>query len=74
MTSSGEIKKKAAIDANVPQDCMACRVIGTASLGTVGLYALHQSRAHQPGTIFGKRIMAGVGILFLGASAVRLLR
>ncbi|KAI0319582.1 hypothetical protein OF83DRAFT_768444, partial [Amylostereum chailletii] len=43
-------------------------------LGTVGLCVLHHFRARQPGTIFGERIMAGVGVLFLGASAVRLFR
>ena len=45
-----------------PQDCMACRVIGTAALGGVGIYALNMSRAHAPGSLVGKRIMAGVGV------------
>ncbi|PCH37575.1 hypothetical protein WOLCODRAFT_84404 [Wolfiporia cocos MD-104 SS10] len=44
------------------QDCLACRVIGTAALGGAGIYALNQSRAHQPGSMVGKRIMAGVGV------------
>ena len=56
----------------IPQrDCLACRVTGTIALGTVGAYALHMSRAHQPGSVFGKRIMAGVGAVFLGLSALR---
>ena len=45
-----------------PEDCLACRVIGTAALGGVGVYALQQSRAHAPGSVVGKRIMAGVGV------------
>ena len=45
-----------------PQDCLACRVIGTAALGGVGIYALNMSRAHAPGSLVGKRIMAGVGV------------
>ena len=45
-----------------PKDCMACRVIGTGALGGVGVYALNQSRAHAPGSVVGKRIMAGVGV------------
>ncbi|KZT01314.1 uncharacterized protein LAESUDRAFT_664173 [Laetiporus sulphureus 93-53] len=53
------------------QDCLACRVIGTAALGGVGVYALNQSRAHQPGSIVGKRIMAGLGVCFLIAGAMR---
>ncbi|CCM05387.1 uncharacterized protein FIBRA_07603 [Fibroporia radiculosa] len=54
-----------------PQDCLACRVIGTAALGGVGIYALNQSRAHQPGSVVGKRIVAGLGVCFLVASALR---
>ena len=38
------------------------RVIGTGALGGVGVYALNQSRAHAPGSVIGKRIMAGVGV------------
>ena len=45
-----------------PKDCLACRVIGTAALGGVGIYALNQSRAHAPGSIAGKRVMAGLGV------------
>ncbi|KAI8972425.1 hypothetical protein BD414DRAFT_218723 [Trametes punicea] len=54
-----------------PKDCLACRIIGTVALGGVGIYALNQSRAHAPGSVLGKRIMAGVGICFLVASALR---
>ncbi|KAH9847004.1 hypothetical protein C2E23DRAFT_788163 [Lenzites betulinus] len=53
------------------KDCLACRVIGTGALGGVGVYALNQSRAHAPGSVVGKRIMAGVGVCFLVASALR---
>ena len=44
------------------EDCLPCRIVGTLALGGVGLYALNQSRAHQPGSIVGKRIMAGLGL------------
>ncbi|KAI0330038.1 hypothetical protein GY45DRAFT_1346206 [Cubamyces sp. BRFM 1775] len=54
-----------------PKDCLACRVVGTAALGGVGIYALNQSRAHAPGSVVGKRIMAGLGVCFLVASALR---
>lgn len=47
---------------NEYQDCFACKVIGTAALGAVGVYALNQSRSHQPGSVFGKRVMAGIGL------------
>ncbi|KAH8119628.1 hypothetical protein DFH11DRAFT_1723127 [Phellopilus nigrolimitatus] len=53
------------------EECLSCRLIGSASLGAVGAYALHQSRAHQPGSRVAKRVMAGVGISFLVASYVR---
>jgi hypothetical protein len=56
---------------NGPRDCLACRVVGSAALGTVGVYALHMARAHQPGSVLGKRIMAGVGVVFLGLSVFR---
>jgi len=54
-----------------PKDCLACRIIGTGALGGVGIYALNQSRAHAPGSPLGKRIMAGVGVCFLVAGALR---
>ncbi|TCD65776.1 hypothetical protein EIP91_002215 [Steccherinum ochraceum] len=54
-----------------PQDCFTCRLIGTGALGAVGFYALNMSRAKAPGSPFGKRIMAGVGVGFLFASAFR---
>ena len=54
-----------------PRDCLSCRVIGTGALGATGLYAINQGRAHQPGSVVGKRIMAGVGVLFLFGSVVR---
>ena len=47
---------------NEYQDCLACRVIGTTALAGLGVHALNQSRAHQPGTPMGKRAMAGVGV------------
>ncbi|KAH9963795.1 hypothetical protein BC827DRAFT_1112883, partial [Russula dissimulans] len=55
----------------VPADCLSCRVIGTGALGATGLYALNQARAHQPGSLVGKRIMGGVGVLFLLGSVAR---
>ncbi|EIN04015.1 hypothetical protein PUNSTDRAFT_139057 [Punctularia strigosozonata HHB-11173 SS5] len=54
-----------------PQQCLACRVIGTAALGGVGLYALQMSRASAPGSPLGKRIVGGVGFGFLIASYLR---
>ena len=45
-----------------PQECLTCRIIGTGALAGTGIYALNQSRAHAPGSLFGKRIMAGVGV------------
>ncbi|EIM82501.1 uncharacterized protein STEHIDRAFT_29839, partial [Stereum hirsutum FP-91666 SS1] len=43
------------------QDCMSCRIIGTGALAGVGIAALNKSRAHQPGSLMGKRLMAGMG-------------
>lgn len=54
-----------------PVDCLSCRIIGTGALGVTGLYAINQARAHQPGSVIGKRIMAGVGVLFLLGSVGR---
>jgi len=59
------------IEAPRPQDCLACRVIGTGALGGVGIYALGMSRAGASGSPLGKRIMAGVGVGFLFASVFR---
>ncbi len=54
-----------------PADCLSCRIVGTGALGATGLYAINQARAHQPGSVIGKRIMAGVGVLFLLGSVAR---
>ncbi|GJE92618.1 hypothetical protein PsYK624_087730 [Phanerochaete sordida] len=54
-----------------PQECLTCRIIGSGALAATGFYALNQSRAHQPGSVIGKRIMAGVGVCFLIGSAFR---
>jgi hypothetical protein len=56
---------------HAPADCLSCRIIGTGALGITGVYALNQARAHQPGSPVGKRVMAGVGILFLLGSVAR---
>lgn len=44
------------------KDCLPCRLVGTATLGGVGIYALYQSRAQAPGSAVGKRVMAGLGV------------
>jgi hypothetical protein len=43
-------------------ECLSCRIIGSGALGAVGLYALNQSRASAPGSLFGKRILMGLGL------------
>ncbi|KAI0725851.1 hypothetical protein C8Q72DRAFT_849326 [Fomitopsis betulina] len=53
------------------RDCLPCRVIGTAALAGLGIHALNQSRAHQPGSLMGRRVMAGVGVLCLFGSYLR---
>ncbi|KZT63107.1 hypothetical protein DAEQUDRAFT_734204 [Daedalea quercina L-15889] len=53
------------------QDCLACRVVGTAALAGLGIHALNQSRAHQPGSLMGKRIMGGLGMCFMIGSYLR---
>lgn len=44
------------------RDCISCRVVGTGALGLTGLYALHMARPRAPGSIFGKMMMAGIGV------------
>jgi hypothetical protein len=41
---------------------MQCRIVGSGALAAVGVYGLNMSRAHQPGSPLGKRIMGGVGV------------
>ena len=45
-----------------PQDCISCRIIGSGVLAGAGIYALMASRASAPGSVMGKRIVAGIGI------------
>jgi hypothetical protein len=51
-----------------PQDC---RIIGSGALGAAGLYALMSSRASAPGSVIGKRIVAGVGVCEWEATFIR---
>lgn len=51
-------------------ECLSCRLIGSTALAAVGLYALNQSRRHQPGSLIGKRIVAGVGCCRLSFSTM----
>lgn len=44
------------------KECLSCRLIGTATLGGVGSYALWQSRATAPGSLGQKRVVAGLGV------------
>ncbi|KAK0486049.1 hypothetical protein IW261DRAFT_1453477 [Armillaria novae-zelandiae] len=53
------------------KDCLSCRIIGTGTLTGVGGYALMQSRATAPGTPGQKRIMAGLGVVFIIAGITR---
>ncbi|KAF9218875.1 hypothetical protein BS17DRAFT_475041 [Gyrodon lividus] len=53
------------------KDCMSCRVIGTGALGLTGLYAFRMARPRAPGSVFGKVMMAGIGVGFLAGSIVR---
>ncbi|EGN99621.1 hypothetical protein SERLA73DRAFT_179725 [Serpula lacrymans var. lacrymans S7.3] len=53
------------------KDCLSCRIVGTGALAGTGLYALNMSRARAPGSVMGKRVMAGVGVGFLIGSALR---
>lgn len=45
-----------------PKDCLSCRIIGTGTLGGVGIYALWQTRLAAPGTPLQKKGLAIVGI------------
>jgi hypothetical protein len=45
-----------------PNDCLSCRIIGSAVLGATGVYALMSSRPNMPGSVIGKRIVAGAGV------------
>ena len=45
-----------------PKDCLSCRIIGTGTLGGVGIYALWQTRVAAPGTPLQKKGLAIVGL------------
>ena len=62
MSTSGTAVQTSPVVETSPQECLTCRIIGTVAFAATGLYALNQSRAHAPGSVVGKRIMAGVGV------------
>ncbi|PFH52055.1 hypothetical protein AMATHDRAFT_2538 [Amanita thiersii Skay4041] len=53
------------------QDCLGCRVVGSATFASVGAYALWQSRAAAPGTLLQKRITTVLGLAFLTGGIIR---
>ncbi|TFL07746.1 hypothetical protein BDV98DRAFT_600012 [Pterulicium gracile] len=53
------------------RDCLSCRLVGSGTLGGVGLYALYQTRPAAPGSAAGKRLVGVVGFGLLLASAIR---
>lgn len=44
------------------KDCISCRVVGTGALGLTGLCAFRMARPRAPGSVFGKMMMAGIGV------------
>jgi len=61
--------------ATVPQpsssnDCLTCRVTGSGALAATGIYAFRMSRPSAPGSIAGKRIMAGLGVCEMHVSSL----
>ncbi|KII92011.1 hypothetical protein PLICRDRAFT_36781 [Plicaturopsis crispa FD-325 SS-3] len=70
-TSTRQSADAAITQAIYPEECLTCRTIGAGALGAVGVYALRMSRASAPGSPGGKRVMAGLGICFLGAGVLR---
>ena len=55
-------KQPSFIERPKPAECLSCRLVGTGALGSVGSYALWQSRAAAPGSLGQKRAVAGLGI------------
>lgn len=62
MSNDAETSTRRRPPAAAQQDCLGCRIVGTGALGAVGLHALNQARGHQPGSLIGKRVLAGLGI------------
>jgi len=51
-------------------DCLTCRVTGSGALAATGIYAFRMSRPSAPGSIAGKRIMAGLGVCEMHVSSL----
>ncbi|KAL1746575.1 hypothetical protein HDZ31DRAFT_33854 [Schizophyllum fasciatum] len=43
------------------QDCLQCRVVGTATFAGLGVYSFMQARRSTPGTWWEKRIAVALG-------------
>ncbi|KAF8893942.1 hypothetical protein BD779DRAFT_1669457 [Infundibulicybe gibba] len=50
------------------KECVSCRVIRSGTFAGVGAYALWQSRAAAPGSLWQKRIVGGLGVAMLAGS------
>ncbi|RPD70688.1 hypothetical protein L226DRAFT_447851, partial [Lentinus tigrinus ALCF2SS1-7] len=53
------------------QNSTMCNILGKPAACVVGIYTLNRSRVHAPGSVVGKRLMAGMGVCFLVASGLQ---
>ncbi|TRM70090.1 hypothetical protein BD626DRAFT_563778 [Schizophyllum amplum] len=65
-TSTAELQPKAEF-----QDCLQCRVVGTATFAGLGIYSFMQARRASPGALWEKRIAVALGAVFCAGAVVR---
>ncbi|KAL1760575.1 hypothetical protein FB107DRAFT_256109 [Schizophyllum commune] len=53
------------------QDCLQCRVVGTATFAGLGIYSFMQARRATPGSLWEKRIAVALGAVFCAGAVVR---
>ncbi|KAI5889315.1 uncharacterized protein SCHCODRAFT_02634157 [Schizophyllum commune H4-8] len=53
------------------QDCLQCRVVGTATFAGLGVYSFMQARRATPGSLWEKRIAVALGAVFCAGAVVR---
>ena len=55
----------------LPEDCLACRIVGTGTFGGLSLYTFYQRTQIPAAHVFHRTLVGGMGLVFLSLAVTR---